>query len=79
MSYEKTTFAGRFQAHSPYYEAQSLDSRRGRPLERHAELLRDNQLALSDNSTIDIGGLALPADDEADIDSGDGSHDVGGY
>lgn len=76
MPYEKTTFAGRWAAHSPYYEAQSLDSRRGRPIDSHAEYIRDNQLALSGDSTIDVGGLALPADDEADDNSGDGSHDV---
>lgn len=74
--YEKTTHAGRFKAHSPYYEAQSLDSRGGRPIDSYAELLRHNQLAVTDYTTIDVGGLFVPTDDQTDDYSGDGASDV---
>lgn len=76
--YEKTTFAGRWKAHSPYYEAQSLDSRGGRPLDRYAEYLSDNLAIEPDITTIDISGQSVPADDQADDNSDYGSHDSGG-
>lgn len=74
--YEKTTFTGRFKAHAPYYEAQSLDSRGGRPIDDYAQFVRDNFPALTDSSTIDVSGFPVPGDDETDDNSGDGPSDI---
>lgn len=78
MAYETPSHIGRFQTHAPYFSPESLDSRRGRALDSYAELVRDNQSALPDSTTIDVRGYTLPADDETDIDSGDGASDAGG-
>lgn len=74
--YEKTTFTGRFKAHAPYYEAQSLDSRGGRPLNDYAQFIRDNFPALTDSSTIDVSGFPVSGDDETNDYSGDGASNV---
>lgn len=74
--YEKTTFTGRFKAHAPYYEAQSLDSRGGRSLDDYAEFIRNNFPALTDSATIDISGQFISGDDQADDYRGDGPSDI---
>lgn len=78
MAYGTPAHLGRFQAHAPYFSQESLDSRRGRSIDSYAELLRNNQPALPDPTAIDVRGYTLPADDETDFDSGDGSFHSGG-
>jgi len=78
MAYEAPKHLGRFQAASPFQSTQSLDRRRGRPIDSYAELLRNDRTLESNYTTLDVSGSALPADDETDGDSDYGSSDPGG-
>lgn len=76
MAYETPRHLGRFQAASPFHSSESLDSRRGRPFDSITWHVRDDFALESDYTTIDVGGSALPADDETDGDSLDGPPDT---
>jgi len=73
MAYETPRHLGRFQAASPFYASESLDSRRGRPIDGASEYLRDYIALESDSTTVDVSGSAVPADDETNGDSDNGS------
>lgn len=78
MPYEAPKFLGRFQAWSPFQSEESLGSRRGRPLDSYPELIRDRLALDAHNSTIDVSGQSVSADDAPDVDSDYGAYDPSG-